>query len=434
MKGFPNLPPIPVSLAVMNRLSFPVILASVAVSLAHAADEPRPLRLLTPERIAALSDSERGSWNAYLERSRERALAERRLLAEECRAAGKETSQPAPNRSSEFEIDGDTPLDWFSKPENRRLAEVLISYQTPTGGWSKAVDYEKGPRSPGTHWTSQKGAGWHYCGTIDNRTTTEQIQFLAGVRTATGDEAAGSAALKGIDYLLEAQYPNGGWPQVYPVESGYHEAVTLNDNAMLHVMEVLLDLAEGEESYAFVDAERRAAARSAVDRGIAWLLAAQVRIDGNPTVWGAQHDPLDSAPVKARAKEPPSLSGGESAEMVKFLMRRGPVTPEVIAAIESAVKWFEGNRLTGLRKTKNEAGKTDYVPDPESKEVYWARFYDLGTGKPIFPGADDGILYPTHAEMAAKNKVAYDFMSTRPRDLLEKEVPRWKKRLEKERG
>lgn len=99
-----------------------------------------------------------------------------------------------------------------------------------------------------------------------------------------------------------------------------------------------------------------------------------------------------------------------------------------------AVKWFEGNRLTGLRKTKNDAGKTDYVPDPESKEVYWARFYDLETGKPIFPGADDGISYPTHTEMAAKNKVAYDFMSTRPRDLLAKELPRWKKRLEKERG
>jgi PelA/Pel-15E family pectate lyase len=407
---------------IMKRRCFFLVLFSLALA---AAEEPRDLRLLTPERVAALPDSERVGWTAYLDRSRGRALAERRLLAGECRAAGKQASQPAPNRSSEFEIDGDTPAEWFSKPENRQLAGVLISYQTPTGGWSKAVDYETGPRSPGTHWTSQKGEGWHYCGTIDNRTTTEQIKFLAGVRTAAGDEAAGAAALKGIDYLLEAQYPNGGWPQVYPVESGYHEAVTLNDNAML---------VGGEESYAFVDAERRAAARAAVDRGIAWLLAAQVRIDGNPTVWCAQHDPLDSAPVKARAKEPPSLSGGESAEMVKFLMRRGPVTPEVIASIGSAVKWFEGNRLDGLRKTKNEAGKTDYLPDPDSKEVYWARFYDLGTGKPIFPGADDGVSYPTHTEMAAKNKVAYDFMTTRPRDLLEKELPRWKKRLEKERG
>jgi PelA/Pel-15E family pectate lyase len=410
---------------------FPVLLS---LTLARADDEPRPLRLLTPGRVAALPEPDRGTWTAYLGRSRERALAERKILAEECRAAGKEASQPAPNRSSEFEIDGDTPVDWFARPGNLRLATAIISYQTPTGGWSKAVDYEKGPRVPGTHWTSQKGGGWHYCGTIDNRTTTEQVRFLAGVHAATGDAAAKDAALKGIDYLLEAQYPNGGWPQNYPVESGYHEAVTLNDNAMLHVMELLLDLAGGGERHAFVDETRRNAARAAVDRGIAWLLDAQVKIGGHPTVWCAQHDPLDSAPVKARAKEPPSLSGGESAEMVKFLTRRGPVTPEVVAAIESAVKWFEGNRLTGLRKTKNDAGKTDYVPDPDSEEVYWARFYDLETGKPIFPGADDGISYPTHTEMAAKNKVAYDFMSTRPRDLLDKEVARWKKRLAKERG
>lgn len=195
-------------------------------TLIQAGDEPKPLRLLTPGRIAALPESERGAWTAYLERSRERALAEREILAEECRAAGKEASQPAPNRSSEFEIDSDTPVEWFDRPENLHLATAMISYQTPTGGWSKAVDYEKGPRATGTHWTSQKGEGWHYCGTIDNRTTTEQIRFLAGVHTATGDAVARDAALKGIDYLLEAQYPNGGWPQVYPVESGYHEADT----------------------------------------------------------------------------------------------------------------------------------------------------------------------------------------------------------------
>jgi PelA/Pel-15E family pectate lyase len=418
----------------MKRLWHLVVLLCLAPSLGRPDDRPRVLRLLTPERIALLPEADRGVWSAYLEHSLHRALTERRVLAEECRTAGLEKSHSAPNRSSEFEIDSDTPAEWFAEDENRSLAEVLISYQTPTGGWSKAVDYKKGPRAPGTHWTSQNGEGWHYCGTIDNRTTTEQIKFLAGVHAATEDAAAGAAVLKGIDYLLEAQYPNGGWPQVYPVESGYHEAVTLNDNAMLHVMEVLLDAAEGENFYAFVDEKRRTAARSAVDRSIGWLLSAQVRIQGVPTVWCAQHDPLDFSPVKARAKEPPSLSGGESAEIVKFLMRRGPIRPEVIAAIDSSVKWFEAKRLTGLRKTTNDDGRTDYLPDENSNEVYWARFYDLETGNPIFPGADDGISYPTHTEMAAKNKVAYDFMSTRPRDLLAKELPRWKKRLENGRG
>jgi PelA/Pel-15E family pectate lyase len=159
----------------------------------------------------------------------------------------------------------------------------------------------------------------------------------------------------------------------------------------------------------------------------------QVRIDGQRTVWCAQHHPLTLEPVKARAKEPPSLSGGESANLVKFLMRSGPTTPEVVAMIEAALKWFDAHRLTGLRKTKNDQGKTDYIADPASTDVLWARFYDLQTAKPIFAGADDGIVYSTFQEMAAKNKVAYDFFSTRPAELLGKELPRWKKRLEKEK-
>ncbi|HRC84793.1 MAG TPA: pectate lyase, partial [Thermoanaerobaculia bacterium] len=56
------------------------------------------------------------------------------------------------------------------------------------------------------------------------------------------------------DYVFAAQYPNGGWPQNYPVERGYHEAITLNDDAMVHILEVLHDLAEGDNHFAFADA------------------------------------------------------------------------------------------------------------------------------------------------------------------------------------
>jgi PelA/Pel-15E family pectate lyase len=49
--------------------------------------------------------------------------------------------------------------------------------------------------------------------------------------------------------------------------------------------------------------------------------------------------------------------------------------------------------------------------------VYWARFYDVQTAKPMFPGAQDGIVYATFSEMAAKNKVGYDYFTTRPGEL-----------------
>ena len=408
----------------MRTLLLPFLIAITTL----AGD--KPFTLLTDDLIAKLPETQRAEWTAYISKSREFAAEEHRILNTE---RTKTEPKPAPGNRAEFEFDSDTPAEWFASAENQKLAEIVVSYQTPTGGWSKAVDYTKGSRQPGMHWTAQTGDAWHYCGTFDNRTTTEQIKFLAGVFTATKRDDVKAALMKGLDYVFAAQYPNGGWPQNYPVERGYHEAITLNDDAMVHILEVLHDLADGDNHFAFTDDALKQRARAAFDKGIANIAAMQVRIDGQPTVWCAQHHPLTLEPVKARAKEPPSLRGGESANLVKFLMRSGPTTPEVVAIIESALKWFDAHRLTGLRKTKNDRGKTDYIADPASTDVLWARFYDLKTAKPIFAGAQDGIVYHTFQEMAAKNKVAYDFFSTRPAELLGKELPRWRKRLEKEK-
>ncbi len=388
-------------------------------------------KLLTSERIAALSEPERKAWSAYIEKSQVRAAEQFDMMAAECRMLARAKPALAPGNRAGLKLDSDTPEAWFASDEARKLAEAIVSYQTPAGGWSKAVDYKAGPRQPGTHWSSQKGDLWHYCGTFDNRTTTEQIKLLAGVHSATKRDDAKTAALRGLEYVFEAQYPNGGWPQNYPLESGYHEGITLNDDAMVHILGVLLAVAEKREPFAFADDSLCERAKAAFERGIECLVKMQVNIDGVPTVWCAQHHPLTLEPVKARAMEPPSLSGGESAAVVKFLMRRAPITDTTKAMIETAVAWFGSHKLTGLRKTKNAEGKTDFVEDPASQELYWARFYDLQTGKAIFPGSQDGINYPTFREMAAKNKVAYDFVTDQPAELITKEMERWKERLKK---
>jgi PelA/Pel-15E family pectate lyase len=395
--------------------------------------ERRTYEMLTAERIGQLAERERKAWVTYLQQSDERFEKEYDMLVAECRKLGLAQPKPAPSNRAEFEIDSDQPESWFASDEARKMADAVISFQTPSGGWSKAIDYSAGPRAPGMQWTHNAENMWHYCGTLDNRTTTEQIQFLASVFSATKREDAKASALRGIEWLLTAQYPNGGWPQNYPVEPGYHEAITINDGAMQHAMEVLLAVSQGEAPFIWVDGTTRQRAGAAFDRAIACLLACQVKVDGKPSVWCAQHDPLSLAPAGARLKEPPSLSGGESADLLKFLMRQGPTTPEMVSAIESGVAWLAAHRLTGLRKTKNEAGKTDYVSDPTSTETYWARFYDIQTSKPMFAGAQDGVMYSTFSEMAARNKVSYDYFTTRPRDLIEKEMERWRKRLAKEK-
>jgi PelA/Pel-15E family pectate lyase len=414
--------------------SLEVRAVKAAQVLATAAVKPRAeaLVMLTAERIDQLPEAERPAWRDYVANAARHAEHERDVLAEECRQLGLPKPKVVRGQGGEFEFDSDTDASWYGSAEAAKLADVVISFQTPTGGWSKSVSYTEGPRAPGMQWTNNAGDPWHYCGTLDNRATTEQIKFLARVFLATPREDARDAVLRGIEWLLTAQYPNGGWPQNYPVERGYHEAITLNDGAMQHALEVLLTASRGEAPFTFLDEPTRRRAAVSFEKGISCLLAAQVKVGGKPAVWCAQHDPLTLAPVAARLKEPPSLSGSESAEMIKFLMRHGPVTPGIIACVEAGVAWLDAHRLTGLRQTKNAAGKTDYLKDAASSEVYWARFYDTASGQPVFAGAQDGVIYPSFHEMAQHNTVAYDYFTTKPQDVVGKEVERWRKRLDKE--
>ncbi len=105
-------------------------------------------------------------------------------------------------------------------------------------------------------------------GTMSARLITTQplpqLKFLAKMITAsitaTGPRdvtACRAAFLRGMKYLFEAQFPNGGWPQVWPLEGGYHDAITFNDDAMIEVMELMRHVADGAGEYSFVPRKMR---------------------------------------------------------------------------------------------------------------------------------------------------------------------------------
>ena len=66
-------------------------------------------------------------------------------------------------------------------------------------------------------------------------------------------------------------------------------------------------------------------------------------------------------------------------------------TPEIVAAIEGAVAWLESVAIPGLR-SKTFTGRrrpgTGGSSRILSRRLLWARFYELGTNRPIFPGRD----------------------------------------------
>ncbi len=404
----------------MTRLLF-YLCALLAATTTFAAP-------LTLERIGALPVTERGAWQDYRERSQTNAAADAAVVAAEV-AAHKMTNAIKAPSGGDFKLPVPLRDGWYAQEEAKQLADVILSYQTPSGGWSKHTGYNKGPRQPGMQWTSQNEPGQkpHYVATFDNRATTEEMYFLAQVWFATKREDCKTGFLRGLNFILAAQYPNGGWPQVYPLEGGYHDDITFNDGAMTRILELLHAIKTGEPYYAFVDELLRQKVSVAWDAGIRCVLKTQITVAGKQTVWCAQYDPLTLQPAAARAMEPVTLSGLESADILAFLMTIRNPSPEIVASIESGLAWLQAAKVTGLARTKRD-GKTVYDPDPKSTQIYWARFYNLTNGQPVFPGRD-GILYDSFNEMAAKNKVGYDYYSTLPGSIVNNGQKKWRKML-----
>jgi PelA/Pel-15E family pectate lyase len=317
------------------------------------------------------------------------------------------------------------PAEWYAGDEARGIAAAVLQYQTPEGGWTKNTDMTA---PPSAEYLARKASA--LAPTIDNGATTTQLQYLARVVTATGDAGFREAFERGFDYLLTAQYENGGWPQFYPLKPGYYSHITYNDNAMSNVLTLLRRAARASPPYAFLDADRRARAARAVERGIDCILRTQVKQDGRLTAWCAQHDEHTFEPAWARNFEPPSLSGMESAGLVRFLMGEEQPTPAIVAAIEAAVTWLEQVKVHGLRveTTTGPDGKRERVAvvDPSAPPL-WARFYELGTNRPIFLGRDR-VFHYDYNEIERERRVSYGYLGDWPANLLSREYPRWRKK------
>ena len=266
--------------------------------------------------------------------------------------------------------------EWFGSAAGLRITTNILSWQSADGSWPKNTD---------TATKASALAPAKLNGTFDNGATTGELRFLARACAATRDSRCEAAVLKGVDHILRAQYPTGGWPQYYPPSKQYHRHITFNDNSMVRLLRLLRDVATAPD-FAFVDAPRRQAAQAAFDRGIQCILKCQIVGQGKLTVWCAQHDEIDLRPRGARTYELPSLSGSESVGILELLMSLDRPSPEVVRAINAGAAWFESAKLTGITVvTKN--GERVVVKDPSAAPL-WARFYEFETGQPFFSGRD----------------------------------------------
>ncbi len=300
-----------------------------------------------------------------------------------------------------------------------KQADALLSWQMDHGGWYKNMEDKYNRPWDGTEPKSEMYTPEHgELGVIDNNATTNEILFLALMYNETGDTRYKESVLKGMNYLLEAQYDTGGWPQVYPARGNYSDYATFNDNAMIRVMNVLTMVSQ--KKYPFntdiVTEELSEQIDASLNLGLDYILNSQITVSGELTAWCAQHDPVTYEPKEARSYEHPSISGSESVGIVQYLMSLPNPSDEVQAAIDGAITWFEEAKVEGVKYVSADPEGQYFYPDSTTNT--WYRFYEIGTNQPIFSGRD-GVIKHTIQEIEQERRDGYRWAGDWPQKLLD---------------
>nr|AAW84050.1 pectate lyase [uncultured bacterium] len=299
-------------------------------------------------------------------------------------------------------LDGNPAASWFNKSRtkwNSSRADIVLSYQQSNGGWPKNLDYN----------SVSAGNGGSDSGTIDNGATITEMVYLAEIYKNGGNTKYRDAVRRAANFLVSSQYSTGALPQFYPLKGGYADHATFNDNGMAYALTVL-DFAVNKrapfDNDIFSDSDR-AKFKTAVAKGVDYILKAQWKQNGKLTAWCAQHGATDYQPKKARAYELESLSGSESVGILAFLMTQ-PQTAQIEAAVKAGVNWFASPN-TYLANYTYDSSKASTNPIVyKSGSRMWYRFYDLNTNRGFFSDRDGSKFYDI-TQMSEERRTGYSW-------------------------
>jgi len=316
----------------------------------------------------------------------------------------------------------------YAENEITKIADNILIFQRNNGGWLKNYDMQAVLTPEQVQKLVDTKNILHT--TFDNSTTYTHIEYLAKVYTITHIAKYKTACEKGIQFCLDAQYANGGWPQYYPIEpKNYSRRITYNDGAFLGVMEMLEKILRNDANFSFVNPTLRKKGEIAYQKGLECILKTQIIDNGRLTVWCQQHDEITLQPAWARAFEPPSICNGESSSIVLFLMDINNPDARIIKSIQSAVKWFDDSKIynTRVETVKGTTVPSTYriistdkivVTDSTAKPI-WTRYYELGAHKPLFCDRNSKYLYSL-AEVSRERRTGYGWYTYAPQEVLNK--------------
>ncbi|RZI99340.1 MAG: pectate lyase [Brevundimonas sp.] len=229
-------------------------------------------------------------------------------------------------------------------------ADILVAGQHPSGGWNYIID-TAGEDSLRRWYETIGKNGWrleefqHYYGnaTFDDHATVECGRFLLRLHLKKGEAKYRAAVDKAVSFVLDSQYPSGGWPQRYPRlgefrnhgRPDYTGYITLNDEVAEENIDFLLLVLQQLKD------ER---VRAPLVKAMELIIALQ---QPAPTPGWAMQYTADLKPAAARTYEPISITPHGTAAAVEQLLDYYLQTGErkYLARVGEAIDWLASVEL-----------------------------------------------------------------------------------------
>lgn len=235
-------------------------------------------------------------------------------------------------------------------------ARALVRGQHPSGGWNYVID-TAGPDSLRRWYETYGRNAWrmeefhHDYGnaTFDDAGTSEVSQFLLRLYLEKREREWRTPLDKAIRFVLDSQYPNGGWPQRYPrtADAGLHGRpdytgyITFNDDVAGENIKFLIFC------YQTLGAREGGGSRllDPIRRAMDCFLACQQ--PAPQAGWGLQHHTDTLKPAAARTYEPEAYATHTTATNIGQLFSFHRLTGEgkYLARVPEALDWLESVRL-----------------------------------------------------------------------------------------
>lgn len=304
--------------------------------------------------------------------------------------------------------------DEFYYAAATKIAGAIIYAQHDSGGWNYVADFG-GERSLKKWYATIGKNAWrleefhHYYGnaTFDDGGTAEAAKFLLRLYLEKSEKRYRQPLYKAIQFVLDSQYPIGGWPQRFPPvghahgKADYSSLITFNDDVAAENIDFLLMCYQtlGETQL-----------REPIIRAMNAFIVTQ---QGQPRPGWALQYTLELEPAGARSYEPRSLHTPTTAENIRQLMKFYRLTGDskFLARIPEALDWLESLNILDAKSLEGRG---------------YPAFIDVETGKAIFThrrgsnvSTGEYYLDDTQGNMLAHYKSAADIPVQALRDAYQ---------------